>query len=171
MTNNFGSALARACNGRVGFLGIGNTDRGDDAAGIVLGRRLRELGVDHVYESETTPERVLPALRDGGFDSVVFLDAVDMSMEPGAVAIFDAEEIVSRFPQVSTHKLSLATLARLVSDGNSCRVWLVGIQPESIEMNGTGLGLEIENSVQALARAIANETVPFGCTHQEQVCR
>ena len=44
--------------------------------------------------------------------------------------------IRDRFPQVSTHKLSLGLLARQIEAQGRIRVWLLGVQPESLKLRG-----------------------------------
>ena len=100
------------------------------------GRDCRDAGLPFVFEGGMEPERVLPRVRDLGCETIVFLDAVDVAAKPGSVVVMDALEIVGRFPQISTHKLSLGTLAKLVAGGNESRVFLIGIQPETIALDG-----------------------------------
>jgi hydrogenase maturation protease len=72
----------------------------------------------------------------GGFERVVFLDAVDFGSEPGAVTLLNAVAMKSRFPQVSTHRLSLGALAQCAEQLSDARVWLLGIQPGSLREGG-----------------------------------
>jgi len=162
--------LCEVLRGSVGFLGIGNIDRADDGAGMVLARLLRELGTSDVFEGGTTPERIAPALRKGAYDTIVFLDAVEAGLEPGAVIILNAEEIKSRFPQVSTHKLSLATLAGLVSEGKTNSVWLIGIQAQTITMGNATLSDAVNSTIHLLAGRIAQATAAPVRAYREQLC-
>ena len=127
------SALTRVLTGRTAFMGIGNTDRGDDGLGVRLAEALMDAGVENVMIAGTTPENHVIQLRDGHYDTVVLLDAVLFGAEPGSVTLMDAAEIKSACPQVSTHKLSLGTLAEIVRSGNGTSVWLLGVRPMSIE--------------------------------------
>jgi hydrogenase 3 maturation protease len=165
--DDFADILISACSGKTAFLCIGNPDRGDDGLGMVLASLLRDSGVPNVYDGGTTPERKIPAIRDGGFDSVLFIDAVDVGAEPGSVTILDAQEIAGRYPQISTHKLSLGTLARLLSDTRECRIRLLGIQPATIEFGAPGLSQEIDTMVHELARQIA---MIVAAAHEERIC-
>lgn len=156
MSDELLDMLAPACRGDTAFLAIGNTDRGDDGAGVALGRLLRESGVPRVFEGGMQPETTLPLLRDLGSGAIVFLDAVDVAAEAGSVVVMDATELNGRFPQVSTHKLSLGTLARLAAGESGRRVWCIGIQPESIELRGEGLSDAIAETVRLLAQRITH---------------
>ena len=151
---NFTDELKLICKESTAFIGIGNTDRSDDGAGIVLARFLQDAGFKNVFIGGITPEKVLPQIRDGKFANVVFLDAVESGSIPGSVVILDAQEIAVRFPQVSTHKLSVSMLAKIVSEHNDSRVWLLGIQPAKIDMSENGLSAQVDESVQAVAQQI-----------------
>lgn len=127
------STLADLLSGRTAFVGIGNTDRGDDGLGIRLAETLRCAGVDNVLIAGTTPENHVAALAKGHYDTVIFLDAVHSGAEPGSVILMEASRMRSVFPQVSTHKLALGTLARMVASGNTTKVCLLGVCPASVE--------------------------------------
>jgi hydrogenase maturation protease len=156
--------------GRVGFLGIGNVDRADDGAGILLASLLRERGVGDVYDGGVTPEKMIFTLNRGGYNTVVFLDAVDAGAEPGAVVIASSGEFKSRFPQVSTHKLSLLTLAQLLDTPDNAHVWLIGIQPQTIEWGTTAVSDAVGSTIHLLAGQIAEAMSLSVRAHQEQLC-
>jgi hydrogenase maturation protease len=126
------SDLRARLTGRVCLDGIGNPDLGDDAFGPRLAEALQTAGVPDVVVAGPTPEHWIGRLAGGGFDTVVFLDAVEVGAEPGAVALLDAGELAARFPQISTHKFSLGTLARLLETMGRVRTWLLGVQPKSL---------------------------------------
>ncbi len=98
----------------------------------------------------TTPERYVPFLSGGGFDTVLFLDAVEVGAAPGSVVLLDSGEMAARWPQVSTHKLSLGLLARLIESDGGTRAWLLGIQPETLEP-GRGISPVVSATLESLA--------------------
>ncbi|HUL21365.1 MAG TPA: hydrogenase maturation protease [Thermodesulfobacteriota bacterium] len=164
------SALAQVLIGKTAFLGIGNAELGDDGFGVRMGEALREAGLANVLIAGTTPESHVTALGNGRYETVVFLDAVLSDAEPGSVMLMDAAEIKNAFPQVSTHKYSLGTLATIVCSGNGTKVWLLGVRPASTEM-GTGLSGTVKETLTMLtevitsARDIAKET-----SKRERIC-
>ncbi len=83
----------------------------------------------------------------------MFLDAVDFGGCPGSVVWLEAEEICARYPQVSTHGLSLGAWARWIEAGGVRRVGLLGIQPESFR-SGEGLSAPVAAAVLLLTRWI-----------------
>jgi hydrogenase maturation protease len=146
--------LAGVLAGRVCLIGIGNEDLGDDAFGVELARRLTERGVRRVIAAGTAPEGWMGVVTSAGYDNVVLLDAVLCDAEPGSVILMNASEIEARFPQVSTHKISLGTLARLV-EGQGARVWLLGTRPETAAP-GRGLSAPVSGVVDRLTEVICD---------------
>ena len=118
-------------------MGLGNVDCGDDGFGVRLAEELLEARVPDVVVAGTNPERYFGCLLDSGFDCLVFLDAVAFGAPPGSVVLMDASEICARYPQISTHKMSLGVLAKFVGAGGKTTAWLLGVQPESIRLGQT----------------------------------
>jgi hydrogenase maturation protease len=170
MTESFIENLSEILIGSVAFLGIGNVDRSDDGAGMALAQKLSGAGIPNVFLGGLTPEKHLPSIREDGYDTVALLDAANVGATPGSIAIFDAQEIKSRFPIVSTHKLSAGMLAQLITDGNSAKVWLIGIQPETLAMGGAGLSSIVEKTVTYAAHSIVKLMALPVVRPQEQVC-
>jgi hydrogenase maturation protease len=79
----------------------------------------------------------------------VFLDAVDYGGAPGSAVLLGAAEIAQRFPQVSTHRISLGTLARVIESRGRTKVWLLGVQPESLRP-GTTLTRTVQRTREML---------------------
>ena len=124
--------LQQCFAGRVCFLGLGNVDYGDDGLGVTLSHMLRQAGMSNVLTAGTTPEHHLASLARAGFEHVVFLDAVEFGGSPGSVVFLDSSAIAARFPQVSTHKISLGLLAQW-AEANGMKAWLLGVEPESLK--------------------------------------
>lgn len=118
---------------RVGCVGLGNIDYGDDGFGVRLAVRLFAAGIPDVLIGGATPENILGTIREKHFDDVVFFDAVDFGAAPGSMIFLGCDELKSRFPQISTHKMTLSTLAELLESDGKTRVWLLGVQPASLQ--------------------------------------
>jgi hydrogenase 3 maturation protease len=124
----------RCClRGRVCFVGVGNVERGDDGFGVRLAEELDRAGVRDVVFAGTTPEHRIGRYAERGFDHLIFLDAVECGAAPGSVVLLDAREIACRFPQISTHNISLGVLAKYIESSGTTRAWLLGAQPESVK--------------------------------------
>jgi hydrogenase maturation protease len=130
---------------------------------VRMAEALAGAGLTDVLVTYTVPENHIATLAHGGFDSVVFLDAVDIGAEPGSVVFLDSGELKNRFPQVSTHKVALGTLARLIEAEGSTRVWLLGIQPATLRQ-GTGLSKAVETTL-----GILKELLPDTLNHHQRI--
>ena len=150
-----GEQLSGLLRGRVCLVGLGNEQRGDDGLGMCLARRWLEVGTGGpvVLLAGMSPERHLAFLTDGGFDQVLFLDAVAFGGEPGSVALLDARAMEARFPQVSTHRLSLGLLARWIEQSGRSAVHLLGVQPASL-MPGAALSSPVQASLELLVELL-----------------
>ena len=129
-------------------MGLGNPHCGDDALGIVLARGLQRHGFGQVSFAGIDLERWLRADAILPGRQVVFLDAVEIRSAPGTVVLLDADQVRTRFPQVSTHRLALGMVARLAIQKGATQVWLLGIQPESLHQ--PGLSPVVQQSVDLL---------------------
>jgi hydrogenase maturation protease len=125
--------LEECFQGRLCLMGLGNIDYGDDGLGVRLAEKLTAAGIPDVIISGTMPERFIDSTIDTGYDYLLFLDAVDFGAQAGSVVFLNAEEMTARFPQISTHKISLGLLAKLVEEKGKTRVRLLGVQPESLK--------------------------------------
>jgi hydrogenase maturation protease len=169
MTENPDSALAAMTAGKTAFVGMGNVDLGDDAVGVVLAEAMQAAGIEGVFIARTNPENMVARLASGDYENIVFLDAVAAGAPAGSVVLLDAGELEDMFPQVSTHRLSLGTLARLIGGGNGKRIWLLGIQPDSVEM-GAGLSAAVAETARLLSRMIAAATDDRATSKRERIC-
>ncbi len=90
-------------------IGIGNPLRGDDAAGLLVARRVREIAPAQVevIELEGEPARLIDAWQ--GADIAVVVDAVSSGAAAGELMRFDAGEdpLPASVGAPSTHALGL----------------------------------------------------------------
>jgi hydrogenase maturation protease len=97
-------------------IGIGNADRGDDAVGLLVARRLREKALPNVRVFESTGDPADLLQRWGGNQRMIAIDAMVTGGEPGSIRIIDASEIdtaAALFRSHSTHSFGLAETVRL----------------------------------------------------------
>jgi hydrogenase maturation protease len=149
--------IERCAKERVCLMGLGNEASGDDGFGVLLAGDLVRVGVRDVIVAGTEPERSLATAADGGCHHLVFLDAVDVGAAPGSAVWLDAPAMVERFPQLSTHRISLGLLARWAESSGQIRVWLLGVQPRSLRP-ARRLSPEVEST-----RAILREWLLESC--------
>ena len=161
--NNLPQQLARILQGRAAVVGVGNVARGDDGVGVRLAELIRELRLPlaglRVVVAGSSPERILTALSGGEFAHVLFLDAVEFGGEPGAVILLDSAGMIARWPQISTHQLSLGLLAQMIEAGGATKAWLLGVQPASLS-TGAGLSPKVQAAAELLADLFAEVAQP-----------
>jgi hydrogenase maturation protease len=162
--------LRRCFQKRVCLMGLGNVDYGDDGFGVRLAEKLRRDGSPDVIVAGTAPERYLGRVAAEGFDHLIFLDAVHFGGIPGSVIFLNAREIAARFPQISTHHISLGLLAKWAEADGRTRVWLLGVQPESLAGVGA-LTPQVETTLETLGELLGGlRSTARGCLADVNAC-
>ncbi len=136
-------------------IGCGHPDRGDDAAGILVARRLRALGVNAV---EHSGDGLALIELWGGAEDVILVDAMQSENPPGTVLVWDpvAEPLCVRNFSCSTHAFGPAEaieLARVVGRLPP-RMRIYGIQAAGSPA-GAGLTAPVGAAVERVVREIA----------------
>lgn len=163
---NLREQLQRCLEGRVCWMGLGNVELGDDGFGVRLAEKLIEAGTTDVIVGGASPDRWLGRVVEEGFDQLVFLDAVEFGNAPGSVVLLSTEEIIARFPQVSTHHISLGLLAKWVETTGNTRAWLLGVQPESLNRVGS-LTPKVQATLDALSGLLCGLKTTATCRAAE----
>ena len=141
-------------------IGIGNTDRGDDAVGIAAARAVAALELPDVCVQEVP---------DGGLDllevwhgarAVLIVDAMHSSASPGAVRRFDAHRapLPSVWARTSSHTLGITEAVELgrLLDQLPPRVTVYGIEARCCEP-GEELSAEAARGVCESVRLMVEE--------------
>lgn len=140
-------------------LGLGNTLMGDDGAGIHAVARLqaswRGIGDVDFVDGGTLSFTLTDIL--AAADRLIVIDAAQLGAEPGAVQVFENEnmDIFVRTGKCSSvHEVSLAEILDMVrlTDDLPAQRALVGIQPEKLDWD--------ENLSPPIESAI-----PYACGH------
>jgi hydrogenase maturation protease len=94
------------------IIGLGNSDRGDDAAGPLVVHRLNEQNIPALVHAGSTLDLI--ELWTNA-DHVIIVDAVVSNAAPGTVQIWDANRIRSckEVFRSSTHEMGLADAVEL----------------------------------------------------------
>ncbi len=89
------------------IIGCGTADRGDDAAGLLVVRRLRELGLD---ACEQSGEGLALIESWTGCDAAIIIDAVVTGRPLGSLTVWHASDapVVADFCRCSTHAFGVA---------------------------------------------------------------
>jgi hydrogenase maturation protease len=145
---------------RCAVIGIGNADRGDDAAGMIAARQLaNQLPPEvKILEHDGEVASLISCLE--GMEAVFLIDACQSGAPPGTVHRFDANS--APLPQgafkMSTHAMGLADaieLARALQQLPACCV-IYGIEAEMFE-TGASLSARVESAVPLVAERLADE--------------
>ena len=156
---NLRQQLRQSLHGRVCLMGLGNPDYGDDGFGVRLAEELAAAGAPDVVIAVANPENFLGPVCERRFDHVVFLDALEFGAAPGSVVLLDSPGMTARFPQVSTHKISLGLLAMWAEANGATKAWLLGVQPESVQP-GTALSPRLTKTMAALKQLLLTVQLP-----------
>jgi hydrogenase maturation protease len=118
-------------------IGIGNRDRGDDAAGPLVADELLRAGTGNLEVLVLEGDLSDLCLRWDRGQEVVVVDAVVAGRSPGTVVELDASsaELAASGGLVSTHGVGLAeaiSLARLL-DRLPARLTIIGIEAASFD--------------------------------------
>jgi len=138
---------------RARVIGIGNEDRGDDAAGLLTVRRLRSRLPDgtEAVESDGEPARLLELLSN--VERVILVDAAEVDGSPGRVRrLLPAAAGRSRLT-ASTHKMGLPEALALAA--------ALGAEPDAVVYTVEGLSFEpgsrVTSEVERGARLAAEQ--------------
>lgn len=141
-------------------IGIGNEDRGDDAAGRVIARRLRGLlpPAIEVYEQDGEPAALLALLE--GVAAATLIDASASGAPAGTVSRFDASAgtLPRTVSALSSHGVGIAEAIELARALGQLppRCILYAIEGASFE-HGAGLSPPVSQAVATLARRLSGE--------------
>jgi hydrogenase 3 maturation protease len=140
--------------GRGGALaiGIGNPLRGDDAAGLEVAGNLARSGVCPVILAGDTPENHLDIVRKARPSRVLLIDAAHLGTTPGDAAIVRMGNGATFAPGSlpSTHRPSLSVLTTYIERELGAEVWLLGIQPRTLEP-GRRMSAEVAAAIGSAA--------------------
>ena len=141
-------------------IGVGAMERGDDAAGRHVARRLAERAPDGFEVVEQRGETV--ELMDAWADAraVLLVDAMATGGEPGRHLRFDASTapLPAHTAGASTHGMGIAEAVELARAMGSLppRVIVYGIEGGAFEM-GPGLSEGVARAIDRVANAVAEE--------------
>jgi hydrogenase maturation protease len=153
--------MAHHLNSRLLIIGVGQDFRGDDAAGLLVARRLREMAGSGVavLENSGAAADLMAAWQEP--DAVILADAVQGGGWPGEIFRFPVHEThlpVELFPATSSHAWGVAQAAALGRVLQQLPAFLVvyGIEGRNFGL-GDDLSPEVARAVPEVARRIIRE--------------
>lgn len=132
-------------------IGVGQTLRGDDAAGLAVVKRLHAAESVLILEGGSAPENLTGALRAFAPQIVLLIDAAQLGLESGAVRWLDAQAIGGL--SASTHSLPLSLLTLYLQDAFQCTVGLIAIQMGQNALD-TPLSPSVAQAVESVAMGL-----------------
>jgi hydrogenase 3 maturation protease len=164
-------------------LGVGSELRGDDAAGILVARKLAESPFARAsvragasaaermagartgasprlvaLEGHTAPESLTGKIIKLRPSHVLVVDAAEIGGRPGEWAMLGAEELDASV--TATHLIPLSKLAAYLTEKKGCVVGFVGIQPGSCGVAvgvSAPVGAAVEDVADNIVRALAQK--------------
>ncbi len=149
---------------KIAIIGIGQSMRGDDGAGMEAVRQWQEKFPEtagrpdvRIEASELPGLALLDMLHK--VDIAVFVDAVQSAAQPGTIHRLDESELASFLAiSKSAHGWGIAETIRMgrqLADINSI-IRIIGIEAEQVEM-GQGLSKSIQGAMPAICDVIEEE--------------
>ena len=147
---------------RVLVIGVGNDYRHDDAAGLIVARRLREKNLQHITVREMSGEGAALISAWQGADCVIIVDAVQSGAAPGTIFRFEAhrEPIPTNFFCYSTHAFGVAEAIETARSLGQLPQSLIiyGIEGKDFSV-GEGLSPEVQRAAEEVAQLILDQLV------------
>jgi hydrogenase maturation protease len=141
------------------IIGCGNFDRGDDAAGLLVARRLHALGADALGVEIISHSGETFSLMNcwTGYERVVLIDATAPTGTPGQVQVWSAH--AGRLPEdtfpCSTHAFGVREAVELARVTNCLpqALLIYGIEGKQFCL-GAPPSLEVQRAVASLAEEL-----------------
>jgi len=139
---------------RLVVVGVGSDLRGDDAAGVLIARRLAEQESDRlrVVEGGTAPENYTSVVKAFDPDHVLLVDAVEFGGDPGEFKPVDPEALAQT--SFSSHAYPLTLLTDYLERETGATITMLGIQPASID-ESEDLSPAVETAIVRVVEEIA----------------
>jgi hydrogenase maturation protease len=141
-------------------IGVGNDWRRDDAAGLVVARRLRDTRLTGVRVVEHEGEPLDLIEEWSAASEAIVVDAVNSDAEPGTIHRLDvvSTPLAAELFRGSTHALSVAEAVELARalERLPDRMLVYGIEGRSFTA-GSGLTAEVERAVRTVVSELRTE--------------
>ena len=153
---------------RAAVVGIGSSLHGDDAAGVMIVRTLKQNAVGGerllLINASIALENVFGVLQCFAPDLVLIIDAAQMGLEPGKVSCIDPQNTTGF--SFSTHTLPLQVFCEFVTTVIGSQVAILGIQPADVSFGGARSPL-VKFSLAAMLPVLVEILSPILQPHAE----
>ena len=144
------SEIRNRIKGSVAVVGIGNIIRGDDGLGPKLIELLKAREVNaRLFDCGTAPENYIFPILSSACDTIIFVDAADIGLQPGEAKVLDLDHIAN--VGFSTHNPSPRLFIDLLKTGKEdLTIFIVSVQAKTTTL-GSPLSDEVAKGLEALA--------------------
>lgn len=136
------------------LIGCGNEYRSDDAAGLIVARRVQERASGQVTVRESSGEGAALIEAWRGARTVILVDAICSGSEAGAIHRIEAhrERLPAKLFNYSTHAFGVAEAVELARVLNRLppRFIIYGIEGKNFDA-GVGLSPEVKAAAESVA--------------------
>jgi hydrogenase maturation protease len=140
-----------AGDGRVYVLGLGNTDRADDGAGVLVALALKKLFPLFSYSEHDGVEGTVLDISEKKEDAAVFfVDAANLDMTPGSIKLVKKDDI--KQTEITTHRVAVALMATIL-ERTGKRSAVICIQPGRIEFRG-GVTKPVQDTIRTVTSVL-----------------
>jgi len=140
-------------------LGIGNPIKSDDAIGLRVAERVRDMGLKGVTveEESTSGLEIIDIIMD--YERVIVIDAISTGRHaPGKVSVHRPEEFDHMVMPGSSHEINIFTALemgkRISPDRMPQALYLVAIEAKDLETIGERLTPELERAIPEAVRVV-----------------
>jgi hydrogenase 3 maturation protease len=116
--------------GKTVIVGIGNSLRGDDGFGSALIEQIQGKVGFICIDAGSAPEKFLGVIVKEEPDTILFVDAADLDLEPGQYQILEPADIVKC--GLTTHDMSSRMLIEFLENQTKANILMLGVQPQHL---------------------------------------
>jgi hydrogenase 3 maturation protease len=116
--------------GKTVIVGIGNSLRGDDGFGPALIEQIQGKVGFICIDAGSAPEKFLGVIVKEEPDTILFVDAADLDLEPGQYRILEPADILKC--GLTTHDMSSRMLIEFLENQTRANILMLGVQPQHL---------------------------------------
>ena len=118
--------------GKSVIVGIGNSLRGDDGFGPALIEKIQRKVGFICIDAGSAPEKFLGVIVKEEPDTILFVDAADLDLEPGQYRILEPADILKC--GLTTHDMSSRMLIEFLETQTKANILMLGVQPQHVSL-------------------------------------
>ena len=140
--------LGSRIQGEVVVMGLGNPCRGDDAAGGLVARQIRDAPGVYAIDAQDVPENHWRQVVNQRPDTIIMVGSINLYSPPGSVVLLDKHRIAASWP--STYRMPINALMGYFERETHARIFLIGIQPRQTDFMQS-VSPEVQASIAGVA--------------------